>query len=301
MKSTELNLIPVFVAVYEERSLSTAATRLSISQPAVSKALKRLRDIYDDALFHRNGSGVEATPFAEDIYPAMSASLENFASTLQASCQFDAKTSTKTFSIGCLPTASFSIIPELVTLFGESAPNVKLEVQPLSMDDYESALRLHRYDLVIDKSRYAQSSLKRLPIYRESLCLVVAKNHPRIGESITDEQYLAEQHVVASAQMRGSLFTSADLPQFGQRKVLHRVAGEVEMLPIIARTCAIGIMTLSTVRQFANSFNVKILDVPFSHVDTDLNMIWHPSRTSDSAHQWLREQVIKAGKKRSKS
>ncbi len=77
MKSTELNLIPIFVAIYEEQNLSRAANRMDISQPAVSKALARLRDIYDEPLFHRTTSGVEPTTFAIDIYPAMAAALKN--------------------------------------------------------------------------------------------------------------------------------------------------------------------------------------------------------------------------------
>ncbi len=71
MKNTDLNLIPIFVAIFEEQNLSKAAARLDISQPAVSKALARLRDIYDEPLFHRSPSGVEPTSFAVDIYPAM--------------------------------------------------------------------------------------------------------------------------------------------------------------------------------------------------------------------------------------
>ncbi|MFM5480118.1 LysR family transcriptional regulator [Aeromonas veronii] len=85
IRSTELNLIPIFVAIYEERSLSRAATRMEISQPAVSKALKRLREIYGDPLFNRKVVGMEPTSFAIDIYPAMAAALKNFSSTLSTS------------------------------------------------------------------------------------------------------------------------------------------------------------------------------------------------------------------------
>lgn len=99
MKSTDLNLIPIFVAIYEEQNLSKAAARLDISQPAVSKALARLRDIYDEPLFHRSTSGVEPTSFAMDIYPAMGAALKNFTSTLSASSSFDPKVSNRIFRL----------------------------------------------------------------------------------------------------------------------------------------------------------------------------------------------------------
>ena len=88
IRSTELNLIPIFVAIYEERSLSRAATRMEISQPAVSKALKRLREIYDDPLFHRKVAGMEPTSFAIDIYPAMAAALK-----CRVACSWQARAS----------------------------------------------------------------------------------------------------------------------------------------------------------------------------------------------------------------
>ncbi|ASI92256.1 LysR family transcriptional regulator [Vibrio mediterranei] len=295
MKNTELNLIPVFVAIYEEQSLSSAASRLGISQPAVSKALKRLREIYDDSLFHRNASGVEPTTFANDIYPALATSLKNFTSTLEASRDFNPKTSTKTFSIASVSAANYAVLPELLVRISKIAPKVSLEVHPLFTEDHESDLRLQRYDLVIDRTRSETPTLKVREIFREKLYVVVANNHPRItGDTITTEQYLAEQHVVMSQwQTRKSFFNEKDFPEFGKRKIMYRAAGEVDMLPAISQTDAIGIITHSTFNKFAVGLDVKALMMPFGASDYGLSMVWHPSRNSDAAHQWLRQQIIK--------
>ncbi|MDW2459423.1 LysR family transcriptional regulator, partial [Vibrio sp. 1249-1] len=114
MKPTDLNLIPIFIAIYEEGNLSKAAARLSITQPAVSKALARLRDIYDEPLFHRCTKGVEPTSFAMDIYPALLTSVQNFTSTLTASSEFDPKVSNRVFSIACVSVASFELLPQVM-------------------------------------------------------------------------------------------------------------------------------------------------------------------------------------------
>ena len=174
MKSTDLNLIPIFVAIYEEQNLSKAAARLDISQPAVSKALARLRDIYDEPLFHRSTSGVEPTSFAMDIYPAMVAALKNFTSTLSASSSFDPKVSNRIFSIACVSVASYELMPQLLRQIRKSAPNVGLEVHPLFTEDYESDLRLQRYDLIIDMPPRGRTVLKMEPVFSERLMVVCA-------------------------------------------------------------------------------------------------------------------------------
>lgn len=299
MKNTELNLIPVFVAIYEEQSLSGAASRLGISQPAVSKALKRLREIYDDSLFHRTASGVEPTTFANDIYPALAASLKNFNSTLEASRDFNPKTSTKTFSIASVSVANCAVIPDLLVRLAKIAPKVSLEVHPLFSEDHESDLRLQRYDLVIDRSRKEITTLKSQEIFKDKLYVVAAKDHPRLtGDCLTTEQYLAEQHVViARWQTRKSFFDETDLPEFGKRNIIYRAAGEVDMLPVISRTEAIGMVTHSTYSQFSLGLGVKAFPMPFGPSEYGLSMLWHPSRNSDSAHQWLRQQIVKIASK----
>lgn len=126
----------------------------------MSKALARLRDIYDEPLFHRSTSGVEPTSFAMDIYPAMVAALKNFTSTLSASSSFDPKVSNRIFSIACVSVASYELMPQLMRQIREQAPNIGLEVHPLFTEDYESDLRLQRYDLIIDLPPRGRTVLK---------------------------------------------------------------------------------------------------------------------------------------------
>jgi|GEM_PF-1092806 len=297
MKNTELNLIPIFVAIYEEQSLSKAAARMQISQPAVSKALARLRDIYDEPLFHRTASGVEPTSFASDIYPAMSASLKNFTSTLSASRDFDHRVSNRVFSIACVSVASYELLPKLMAIIAKVAPNIALEVHPLFTEDYESDLRLQRYDLIINIPPNGRSSLKQEVLYTESLKVVCSSSHPRIGDTLSEEEFINEGHVVVSRwHTRGSLLNSKDYPNLEQRKIVYRAAGVLEMLPVINSSELIGMLPESSVVMFQQMFQIKMLPVPFHLPISDLSMIWHPSRTNESAHRWLRERLKEAAK-----
>ncbi|PMK01154.1 LysR family transcriptional regulator [Vibrio sp. 10N.261.55.A7] len=292
MKSTELNLIPIFVAIYEERSLSKAASRMSISQPAVSKALARLRDIYDEPLFHRTTSGVDPTAFASDIYPAMAAALKNFTSTLSDSRDFDPKTSNRVFSIACVSAASYELLPKVMALISDVAPTIALEVHPLFTEDYESDLRLQRHDLVIDMTPRGRTLLKHEPISTEELMVVCREDHPRLGDSISMEQFLHEGHVVVSRwHSRKSLLSSEDYADLEKRNIVYRAAGVVEMLPVIESSNYIGVMPLSSVKCFAKKYQVKTLALPFELPNLDLCMVWHPSRTNEPSHKWLRDKV----------
>lgn len=297
MKSTELNLIPIFVAIFEERSLSKAAVRMDISQPAVSKALKRLREIYDDPLFHRNTSGVEPTTFAVDIYPAMAAALKNFSSTLSASREFDPKTSKRIFSIACVSVASYTLIPALILQMRKEAPKIALEIHPLFTEDMEADLRLQRYDLIIDMRPRGRTVLKTEVLYSEELKVVCSANHPRLSDGVTVSEFLNEDHVVVARwQARRSLLNAEDFPELDKRNIIVRAPGAVEMLPIIAGSDMIGILPASTINDFSEKYNVKALPMPFGGSVQDLCAIWHPSRTSENAHRWLRNQLFKVVK-----
>ncbi|MGF1777991.1 LysR family transcriptional regulator [Vibrio nomapromontoriensis] len=297
MKNTELNLIPIFVAIYEEKNLSKAANRMDISQPAVSKALAKLRDIYDDPLFHRNSSGVEPTSFAGDIYPAMAAALKNYTSTLSASRDFNPKKSKRIFSIACVSPTNFNLIPIVVKLISAVAPDVFLEVHPLFTEDYESDLRLQRYDLIVDMTPKGRTTLKHELLYNEDLSVVCSQDHPRIDDSIDMVQFLKEEHVVVSRwHTRRSLLEVEDCSDLQQRRVVYRAAGAVEMLPVIEGTEYIGMLPGTTIADFAEKYHIKAVPLPFDLPDLGLSMIWHPSRTHDCGHRWLRGKFKKAAK-----
>ncbi|HAS6195391.1 TPA: LysR family transcriptional regulator [Vibrio vulnificus] len=297
MKNTDLNLIPIFVAIFEEQNLSKAAVRLDISQPAVSKGLARLRDIYDEPLFHRSPSGVEPTSFAVDIYPAMLTAFKNFTSTLSASSEFEAKVSNRIFSIACVSVASYELMPQLLKQIRQHAPNISLEVHPLFTEDYESDLRLQRYDLIIDMAPRGWTPLKVEPIFSERLMVVCCANHPRIADACSVAQFLAEEHVVVSRwHARKSLMSAEDIADLAQRKIVYRASGALEMLPVIHGSEYIGMLPESTINAFAGTYNIKAVSLPFEHDVYDLCAIWHPSRSSESAHQWLRNQLKAAVK-----
>ncbi|WP_047047922.1 LysR family transcriptional regulator [Vibrio mexicanus] len=295
MKNTELNLIPVFVAIYEECSLSKAAARLEISQPAVSKALARLRDIYEDSLFHRSSSGVEPTSFAAEIYPAMATALKNFQSTLSSSRDFDPTESNRVYSIACLASIANHLMPTLFNAMRQISPNVRLEVHPLFTADYEADLRLEKYDLIIDMEPMGRSVLKHEVIAKGNFAVCCRADHPRIQGEVTLEDFYREEHIaIARWHNRQHVMTSLGIEPLEKRKVAYTSPGVMEAIPMLEVTDCLAFLPSFCITYMQQLYNIKAYPVPFEMPNQNVAAIWHPSRNQDASHQWLRTKLIEA-------
>ncbi|MDN2482705.1 LysR family transcriptional regulator [Vibrio agarivorans] len=298
MKNNELNLIPIFVAVYEEQSLSRAATRLEISQPAVSKALSRLRDVYQDPLFNRSASGVEATGFAADIYPAMAAALQNYKSTLISSRDFAAEQSNRVFSIACLSSISYHLLPEVFANINQVAPNISLDIHPLFSEDYEADLRLGKYDLVLDLEPQGRTTLKTEVILEGTYKVCCRGEHPRIkpGE-LTIEQFCQEEHIAISRwHNRRHILSDLKLKPIEQRKISYSAPGILEAIPVVKLSNCLALFPTLTAIECQKIHNFQVHDLPFDIPTQKVCSIWHPSRNHDAAHLWLRDQIRNTAK-----
>lgn len=296
MKNTDLNLIPIFVTIYEERSLSKSAARLSITQPAVSKALKRLRDIYNDPLFLRDNSSMVPTPRAIDIYPALSAALTNYTSTIDMDGGFDSATAERVYSFAVISGLGHTFLPSAFSQLRQLAPNLHFEVHPKFSKDTELDLRLQRYDFVIDADHFAPSFIKSHHLFNEEIVAVMNADHPRIHDEMTLEQFLAEEHTTVSGwQVRSSIMSSAHISELESRKVAYRTSTITECLPLVSQTDIVGLCAKSIVAQQSSTFKVKSFPLPLERNSLSIMLYWHPSRDTDPGHVWLRNFLVNHG------
>lgn len=296
MKNTDLNLIPIFVAIYEEQSLSKSAERLGITQPAVSKALKRLRDIYNDSLFLRDNSCMVATPRAIDIYPAMSAALTNYTSTITMDGGFDPTTAERVYSFAVISGLGHTFLPSAFKSLREQAPHLHFEIHPKFSKDTELDLRLQRYDFVIDAEHFAPSFINAQHLFDEEIVAVMNADHSRIDDDMTLAQFLAEEHTVVSGwQVRTSMMSKAHIAELNSRKVVYRSSGITECLPIVEKTDILALCSKTIVEKHMPIYNVKYFPLPLEKKSLSINLYWHPSRDTDPGHVWLRKFLINEG------
>ena len=299
MKHSDYSLIPTFVAIVEEKSYTKAAKRLGITQSAVSQGVTRLRDVFNDALFIRGSRGVFPTQFALDIYPTLSSAVENIAYMMPEYKKFDPKKCDKQFTISSLSVFGFTILPELALMMALDGPSASVKNEPLYNHDITSMLRSQDLDLVIEAESNQYPQLRSHVIMEDTLSVMCREDHPRLkGDSITVDEYLTEKHVTHSQVAQGGGYLIGrglkDESILKKRQVAWYGSSIMEMLPIIEKCNYIALLPQRLVDQYLQFYKLKQLKTSFLIEPIKVAMYWHPSRTNDPSHRWLRQQVIKS-------
>lgn len=195
----DLNLVRVFTAIYETRSVSGAADRLYITQPSASYALARLRNETSDELFKRSRKGMEPTPTAVQLYKVFKKSLTGIEKAVAETRTFSPATSRHKFRLALSDLGELLLLPKLVTYLRRVAPNIELEVIAVDMKRLDEWLLTGRIDAALCSRNESVSSAQReLMVYERYVCLLNV-DHPRIGAQLSLEEYIQEQHVIVSA------------------------------------------------------------------------------------------------------
>lgn len=299
MKHSDYSLMPIFVAVVEEKSYTKAAKRLGITQSAVSQSIVRLRNVFNDNLFIRASHGVEPTLFAMDIYPTLANAVENITYMLPEHKKFDPLACDKQFTLSSLSVFGFTILPELSYLMSLEAPLASVKVEPLYSHDITSMLRSQQFDLAIDAHSNQYPQLRSKVIMQDTLAVICRNNHPRLtGDSITVKEYLAEKHVTHSQlEQSGGYLDGRGLKGksiLNQREVAWQASSIMEILPVIERCDHVAILPQRLVDQYLHVHQLKQLPASFLQEPIEVAIYWHPSRSNDPSHKWLRKLITKA-------
>lgn len=287
----DLNLLLIFHAVMEEQTTVKAASRLGLSQPAISHGLNRLRDLLGDRLFVRSSRGVIPTPKAICIEPTVRELLERAERVFFDPPEFNPKLATDTFRIATTDYFEQVALPEILKRIESVAPNVTLISRPTGGYLPKEGLEKGDYDLAIAgfykdiPDRFFKQTL-----FKDNFVFVAPKSK-RIGKSpVTYEQYAKLRHMVISPQ--GDLKT--------QSKALMKKQGyDIQYYSAVtgflspARILSMTNLSLTCPRRLAESyiefFPLKIYELPFKIPTMDVVQVWHERQQDSPAHKWLRQ------------
>ncbi|MFD1339571.1 LysR family transcriptional regulator [Microbacterium lemovicicum] len=192
----DLNLLRVFVAVHETRSLTTAASRLFVTQPAVSQALARLRRDLDDPLFTRVGRAMEPTPLAVTLFPGFRDALAGIDRTIDGAIGFDPAVSTRRSRLAVSELGEIGYFPAIHRAVRRAAPHLRLETVALDVAALPDWLSEGTVDLAITSSPVA-GDFEHTVLKRQGYAVLMSDDHPLArGGDLTLEDYIAAQHVV---------------------------------------------------------------------------------------------------------
>jgi len=292
LRQADLNLLIVFTALAEERNVTRAASRLLLSQPAVSRALQRLRDMFHDDLLIRTANGYEPTPKGQRLLQDLTTMLPRL-DRLMAAGDFDPSTEDATFRIAATEHAALLLVAPLCKSVLSKPTKVDFSFAPLHAGQYE-ALEKGRLDLVLNADH--DTSLSKEVIFEvDSVCVVSRKS--KFQRAISLKQYLAAEHVAVDIIGGVQTHPEKQLAAIGEKRrcplvvaqhiVAMRVAAVTDMIATVPRRMAL----LEAPKKVT-----RILEGPAALGSFKYVMIWHQRMQTDAAHIWLRSIIREAGK-----
>jgi len=294
LRQVDLNLLVIFAALAEERSVTRAAARLSLSQPALSRALQRLRDMFHDDLLIRTPAGYAPTPRGERLLDELTVILPRVDRLLIGGL-FDPKSEHAAFRIAATDNATQVLCPTLCQLVLPYATQVSVQFVPLHEGTFESMER-GRLDLTLNADDgHTPARFHREVIFRDDFVCVVARES-KYSRRLTLRQYLDGLHVGVGVLTGQQTIPEQRLSALGHKRTC---AVEVPYFTAAIR-CVPGTRLIATVpKRLAeverHNPTVKIVQPPEEMTGFPYLMMWHPRVHTDAAHVWLRGMVRAAG------
>lgn len=296
LQNADLNLLVVFAILAEERNMTRAAERLCLSQPAVSRALQRTRQMFHDDLLIRTSAGYEPTPLGQRLLRELEIMLPRL-NCLFAGAGFDPAHEAVTFRISSTDYASQVVCPTLCQAFMPESSKVVFEFTTWS-DTVFSALEHGQIDLLLNADDgVAPANLVREVLFEEELVCVVAQEH-QCSPHLTLKQYQEMRHIGISTFGGVQNLPERSLALAGvKRRCALRLPYFAAAIRAVASTLFVATVPRRIAEYEVHAAALKIVEAPKELSGFKYQMVWHPRMNTDAAHLWLRSVVRKIGKK----
>ncbi|MYN16203.1 LysR family transcriptional regulator [Rugamonas sp. FT107W] len=295
ISKVDLNLFIVFEAIYAEGSITRASLKMNLTQPAISHALNRLRVLFEDPLFERQGHVMVPTPLSRSIIDSVRQSLRGFEVTLNGAGHFDAATSERTFSLALRDVLEASVLPPLMARVARDAPTVSLNTLQVGRRELESELAAGTLDAAIDILLPLSNDIRRTLLATDSTVVLVRRDHPLVRGALHLDGYLALEHIQTSSRRRGPGLEDFELSRMGlQRRVRLRCQHYFAACRAVSQTDLALTMPERLARVVNQQFGNQILPFPLQMPSLDIYLYWHANIDHDPAGVWLREQIKQA-------
>lgn len=291
----DLNLLVAFDALVVARSVSAAALRLGITQPAMSKRLAKLRKLLRDDILVRTAEGMQLTDRALDLAEPIQGALRQIETTLCNNRDFQPSQLARTFRIATTDSVAVTLLPPLINRLQTIAPGISLVLRTMHRGELVDALNTSKIDMAITVLPDAPPIIKRQLLFEERFVCLVAANHPEIQKTISLEQYVAYPHVLVTytADLEGLI--DRILYERGlKRRVIASFPYHLVAPTVVAKTDCIVTLPERTVKNYMDhgaGTQIQILSLPLELAPYRETLLWHRRDERDLTHQWLRGQI----------
>jgi DNA-binding transcriptional LysR family regulator len=296
INTVDLNLFLVFQAIYATRSVTLAGDRIGVSQSAISNALKRLRERFDDPLFVRTPNGMVPTAVATKLIEPIEEGLAKLRQAVDQTRKFEPISSTQLFRIAINDIGQLVLMPKLLAAARAVAPSVRFETIEVSPANCRQQMVDGRVDLSIGSWEPLGSGIYQQRLFEEGYVALLSKTHALSSDRISLDEYLAAEHIVyrpSGASNDALQTTLSDLHILAQRKVVLTAAHSLGLPAIVASSD----LLLSLPQRLAEAMvhsqaGLRIAQLPFVVAPFPIRQQWHEQYHSDAGHQWLRRLVF---------
>ena len=295
LNSLDLNLLVALDALLREANVSRAAMRISLSQPAASHALQRLRDLIGDPLLVRNGSRMELTPRALGLRAPLAQALDQVRGLFLPDA-FDAASSDRQFRLMMPDLAVELLVPSLMAKITKAAPNVRIDVVPWRGPAIFPADFARTIDMVISIGN-AFKGFHRQLLYTDSDALAVRRSH-RAGKGLNKrDAFLDARHVAVVIRGQNEDLIDTWLRSKGiERRIALVVPGYIEALHVAARTDLVAFVPRRLISALSRQLSLATVEPPLDP-GIDEQYMFYPTRAQmDPASIWLRRLMLETGR-----
>jgi len=288
----DLNLLLVFSALLRERSVTKAAQRLHLGQPAVSAALARLRTFAGDELFVRTPSGMTPTSRALALADALKPLLEGLSTALFTAPAFDPATSARCFTLGLFDIGEVTLAPALLARLEAAGNGLRLALRPADRQTGAQLLDDGALDLAIADFGDTPPWLRTRALYKEHFVCVYDPRLVTVPSPITLEHYLAYPHLLTSFSGSFSGFVDDALTAMGLARRTVLTTSRFATLPfVLSAFPSLATLPAAAAHVFASRLGLATSPLPFDLAGVDLSLLWHVRDDADPGHRWFRELV----------
>ncbi|XQW84982.1 LysR family transcriptional regulator [Thalassotalea piscium] len=292
----DLNLFLVLKTVYQEGTITAAANKLHLTQPAVSHALSRLRDRFNDLLFIRHGRKMVPSALCQKIMPQVIQSLATLEATLIDQKEFDISEHKREIKLGFRDILESIFFPTLVPDLHQNTPNITINSRQVSRVEMEKALEQKELDIVIDVLTPTSNNISNTLICNEHFSLICRNEHPILND-LTLENYVNATHaLVALKDSRVDLVDMALAKHGASRKIALQCEHYFAATSVISRCDMLLTMPNAYANLLKDRMPVCVVPLPFEVPVLPVHMYWHKQAEHDLMNSWMRQKLLSIAK-----
>jgi DNA-binding transcriptional LysR family regulator len=291
-RNFDANLVRVFLSIWETRSLTVSAERLGLTQSALSHALKRLRDRFLDPLFVRTPNGMAPTDMAARLFGPFSEAFYILERVVQEAGDFDPGSSHRAFRLAMSDVAESVFFPSLVKYCALNAPNVRLEMVPLHVEEISRLLRFGEIDLAVGYLSGLTPDFISRDLFDDNLTCLLGERHPPLPSPFSPADFANLKHIDAGLNAPGHKMVDDLLESMSLRRNIFVKATKLyNALTMLEDTDLAVIFPNILIRKFYKNTRFKSIGIPFELMPVKICTHIHNNYKNDASISWMIQAI----------